>query len=248
MIGVVLAGGRNRRFGGERPKFLEPFRDEPMVRHVVSSMAPLVEKVFIVTGAWEPETREALSEYDNVEYVPQSEPLGTGHAVLAIEGHVSGDATLLISFADKPFVTEATFRVLVDHHSRSGADITLSTAMMGNPRKKGRVIRDPDGRFHRIVETRDAGPEELAVKEVHAGFICAQAGELFRRLHLVRHSRHTHEIYLTAVYELYLEAGLKVETAEIPALTCFDVNTPSEFDELQKLQADEAPENDAANM
>lgn len=233
MIGVILAGGRNRRFGEERPKFLELFRGEVMIRHVLNAMSPLVTHAVVVTGPWEPETRDALASTDKVEYVRQSEPRGTGHAVLALEGHVPEDAALLISFADKPFVTEETFRILAEHHLSTGADITLSTAVMENPRKKGRVIRDQQGRFLRIVETRDATPEELAVQEVHAGFICARADGLFRQLHRVGPSAHTQEIYLTAVYELYLDAGLKVETAQVPALSCFDVNTREELSEIR---------------
>jgi bifunctional UDP-N-acetylglucosamine pyrophosphorylase/glucosamine-1-phosphate N-acetyltransferase len=72
------------------------------------------------------------------------------------------------------------------------------------------VVRDAQGHAIRIVEQRDAGAAELALREVNAGFLSAPAKRLAAWLASVRNHNAQQEYYLTDVVALAVSEGVKV--------------------------------------
>lgn len=232
MVGIILAAGRSRRFGSDKSKVLIEFGDEPMVAIVARAMSAVVDRTIVVVGENRDEVADELSGME-IEFVIQEEQMGTGHAVMVAEGAVSDPGELVItSYADKPLVQSGTFKKIADEHIASGSKITVVVAMMDDPRRKGRVVRDADGQFSAVVEYRDATEEQRAIHEVHAGFLCAEAGGLFERLKRIEPGNVAGEYYLTDVYHEYVNDGLPVNTCMIEASHCWDVNT---IDDLKAI-------------
>lgn len=77
MTGVVLIGGRSRRFG--RDKVLSEFRGIPLVDHAVEVLAPLFDEVILVGHR-----RSGLEQYRVVEDIrPGCGPLGGIYTALS---------------------------------------------------------------------------------------------------------------------------------------------------------------------
>src|SRR5690348_12159629 len=81
---VILAAGRSTRMRSKLPKPLHPLCGLPLTQHVIRACrAAGVEKVVVVVGHEAQAVRAGLGE--NVEYVLQEVPRGTGDAVRAAQ-------------------------------------------------------------------------------------------------------------------------------------------------------------------
>jgi bifunctional UDP-N-acetylglucosamine pyrophosphorylase/glucosamine-1-phosphate N-acetyltransferase len=79
-----------------------------------------------------------------------------------------------------------------------GADIVVLGFEAADPGRYGRLIADGD-RLERIVEAKDATPEELSVTLCNSGVLAADAGTLFALLGQVGRDNAAGEYYLTDV-------------------------------------------------
>ncbi|MBA2751680.1 MAG: bifunctional UDP-N-acetylglucosamine diphosphorylase/glucosamine-1-phosphate N-acetyltransferase GlmU, partial [Actinobacteria bacterium] len=150
---------------------------------------------------------------DGVTTVEQAEGEGTGAAVLAAEKHVAPGPVVILS-GDHPLVTAEQLRGLVDEHQRAHAVATLLTTDQLDPAGYGRIVRSPDGRVERIVETKrpeEASAEELAIREVNLGSYTVNAPELFDALGRIELDDQG-ERYLTGVFPVIRAAGGTIAT------------------------------------
>jgi bifunctional UDP-N-acetylglucosamine pyrophosphorylase/glucosamine-1-phosphate N-acetyltransferase len=147
--------------------------------------------------------------------VEQTEQLGTGHAMRQTEEVLkdfSGD--VLVLHADVPLLRAETLQRLVDVHRRSGAVATLLTAMMEQPGRLGRVVRQPNGQVARIVEALDASEAERTIREVNTGTYCFQAGFVYAALHDLTSDNVKGEYYLTDVIGAACRSGQLVQALQ----------------------------------
>src|SRR5207237_4281379 len=79
-----------------------------------------------------------------------------------------------------------------------------------NPTGYGRIVRDANDRFARIVEQRDATSEERKIREINSGIYCFDSGKLLAALDRVKPANDQNEFYLTDVAEILLAQGEKV--------------------------------------
>ena len=172
MVALVLAAGKVTRMKSDLPKVLHPVGGRPMVSHVLqSARAAGADRAIVVIGFEADSVRETLK--DSVEYVVQTEQLGTGHAVIqARESLQDFDGTIMVLCGDTPLLTGATLINLAQEHLRMSAAATVLTANLSDPAGYGRVIRDAAGQVQKIVEQKDASSEELAVCEINTGIYC----------------------------------------------------------------------------
>jgi bifunctional UDP-N-acetylglucosamine pyrophosphorylase/glucosamine-1-phosphate N-acetyltransferase len=174
-----------------------------------------------------------------VEWVLQAQQLGTGHAVRQAMPRISADAEVLILYGDVPLVRPETLRRLAAA-GREGVGVL--TAELEDPAGYGRIVRDPAGRLTRIVEQKDAGPEELALREINAGFMAMPAGRLSAWLERLTNRNAQNEYYLTDVVTLAVAEGVPVSPVKAEAWEVTGVNSRRELAQLerqyQKLQAE----------
>ena len=201
MVALVLAAGKGTRMKSDLPKVLHPVGGRPMVSHVLqSARAAGADRAIVVIGFEADSVRETLK--DSVEYVVQTEQLGTGHAVIqARESLQDFDGTIMVLCGDTPLLTGATLINLAQEHLRMSAAATVLTANLSDPAGYGRVIRDAAGQVQKIVEQKDASSEELAVCEINTGIYCFSCKELFGALAAIGRDNAQGEYYLTDVLE-----------------------------------------------
>lgn len=121
---IILATGQSARMRSDLPQVLHRLAGRAMVRHVVDAASALEPiGLAIVAGQDAGLVREAAG--DEITYVTQEEPPGTGQAVRQAGSAVAGQAdTVLVIPGDVPLLRPETLRQFVDHHWRGQAVVT----------------------------------------------------------------------------------------------------------------------------
>jgi bifunctional UDP-N-acetylglucosamine pyrophosphorylase/glucosamine-1-phosphate N-acetyltransferase len=201
----------------QKAKVLHELGGRPIIAHVVQkALALQPRKIIVVVGhqaeAVEAAVRSTVQNDELVGFALQREQRGTGDAVVsACEVLKGADSTLLILSGDVPLVREETLRKLVEHHITSGATCSVLTVRLENPTGYGRVIRDNQSRFLRIVEQKDANDEEKQIREINSGIYCFDSAKLFAALEQVQPTNQQQEYYLTDAPAILLASGEKIE-------------------------------------
>jgi bifunctional UDP-N-acetylglucosamine pyrophosphorylase/glucosamine-1-phosphate N-acetyltransferase len=212
---LILAAGLGTRMRSNLAKVLHRLDGRPLIGHVCRTAAALAPRmVYTVIGHQGEDVKQSVLEEldeDHAGFVWQKEQLGTGHAVNAAREFLdTEDSTLLILSGDVPMIRAETLAALIQqHHTHrgKGAACTLLTVKLDDPKGYGRIVRDPEGLFDRIVEQKDATEEERKIKEINAGIYCFDAKKLFDALSQVKNENAQGEYYLTDVPALLSDAG-----------------------------------------
>jgi len=163
---------------------------------------------------------------DDVRYVDQGEPKGTGHAVLACRKALQGyEGPLLVLNGDSPLVGPTNIRPLVSGLDKLKTDAIMFTACIDDPSGYGRVIRGQDGRVERIVEDADAGMEKT-ITEINSGAYAFRAPQIFDILSKITPKNAKNEYYLTDAISIILKNGGRVDAARANnPIEAYGVNT-----------------------
>src|SRR5262249_32744014 len=174
------------------------------------------EKLFVIVGHQAAEVeaavrREAASSSGTppeLVFVHQTEQRGTGHAVLEAKGLLAmRAATLIVIAGDGPLIKPDTLSRLLQTHRSMKNDATLVTVMMDDPTGYGRVLTDRQGRFLRIVEQKDATPDQLGIHEVCVSIYCFETPALVSALDRLNTDNAQREYYLTDVPAIIMAQG-----------------------------------------
>ncbi len=196
-------------------KVLHKLDGRPLINHVCRTATALApESIYVVIGHQADDVRASvLNELDGqkVVFVTQEQQLGTGDAVNAARAFLhDNDSTLVILSGDVPMIRHETLAALVQHHHRyldRGAACTILTVRLNDPTGYGRIVRNDEGAFDRIVEQKDANEDERQIPEINAGIYCFDARKLFSALKAVKNNNSQGEYYLTDVPALLKDAG-----------------------------------------
>jgi len=212
---LILAAGLGTRMRSNLAKVLHRLDGRPLIDHVCRAAAGLApEKIYVVIGHQGEDVKAAVDQVvdgQRAVYVTQKEQLGTGDAVNAAREFLEDrDSTLLVLSGDVPMIRAETLAGLIQRHSNhrgKGAACTILTVELSDASGYGRIVRDQNGLFQRIVEQKDASDEELEIKEINAGIYCFDTRKLFAALAKVKNNNAQGEYYLTDVPALLRESG-----------------------------------------
>ena len=232
---VILAAGKGTRMKTLRPKVLHPLGGMPLIEHVVRTARALEPaSITLVVGHQADDVTRALAHHPDLAFVVQEPQLGTGHAVLVTEP-VLANATgaLLLLSGDVPLLNATTARELVAHHHQQEAAATVLTAVTNTPAGYGRILRDADGDIARIVEERDASPDERRVTEINSGVYVFALPSVFESLHGLGSGNAQGEYYLPDLVQIHRAAGRTVATVCVGDFTEIrGINSQAELAEL----------------
>ncbi|WP_226664027.1 bifunctional UDP-N-acetylglucosamine diphosphorylase/glucosamine-1-phosphate N-acetyltransferase GlmU [Microbulbifer aggregans] len=195
---VILAAGKGTRMRSDLPKVLHPIGGVPMLGRVIEAAQQLGDvKITVVIGHGAELVRERFASSD-VQFVEQTEQLGTGHAVAQAIPNFRAGATVLVLYGDVPLVKTGTLQSLLSASDKGPA---LLSVEMANPAGYGRIVRDETGRVLAIVEEKDADADTLAIREVNTGILAAPGDLLANWLPELSNDNAQGEYYLTDVIE-----------------------------------------------
>lgn len=206
---VILAAGQGTRMRSSLPKVLHPVADKPMLGHVIDAaraLKPVSIQVVIGHGAELVEQRLAA---DDLEFVLQSEQLGTGHAVAQALPSLKSE-TVLVLYGDVPLIQVDTLSALLKRcdNGRLG----LLTVLLDDPSGYGRIVRNAGGEVVEIVEHKDASQAQLAIQEGNTGILAAPRVQLEQWLSRLSNDNAQGEYYLTDIIAMAVADGLRVDT------------------------------------
>ena len=216
---VILAAGQGTRMKSKLYKVLHPVCGRAMVDHVLTQLERVgIDQIVTVVGHGADQVKQLLG--DRTTYALQAEQLGTGHAVMQAEGVLGQkDGITLVTCGDTPLFTAETFKQLFACHEQQGAAAMVLTVHTDQPFGYGRIIRDAAGTVAKIVEQKDATPEEAAVQEINTGVYCFNNQELFAALHQLSNDNAQGEYYLTDVIGILKQAGKQVGAFQMDDFT-----------------------------
>jgi bifunctional UDP-N-acetylglucosamine pyrophosphorylase / glucosamine-1-phosphate N-acetyltransferase len=226
LAAVVLAAGLGTRMRSETPKHLHPLLGRRLADWVVEAVRELGPEPLVVVTS-----RDASDAFEGVDVAVQQEPRGTGDAAAAARetlGSFEGD--VLVVTGDAATITPGLLGRLLQTHRDEGAAATVLSFELEEPGAYGRVVRGADGALQAIVEARDAGENELALREVNSSIYVFDAQKLWPALERLQPDNAQGELYLTDTVRDLAAAGerVAVHKAEDPA-ECEGVNTRAEL-------------------
>jgi bifunctional UDP-N-acetylglucosamine pyrophosphorylase/glucosamine-1-phosphate N-acetyltransferase len=173
-------------------------------------------------------------------WVLEAEQRGTGHALAQAEPHLAGaPATVLVLSGDVPLVTPKTLRELASRAEAEELDAVwgaMAVAELADPGALGRVIADREGNLRKIVEARDATPEEQAIRLVNAGLYALPAPAIFGYLARLTPQNAQGELYLTDALGAAAADGHKIRLLPLTdPLESLGVNNRGELAQVDRL-------------
>ncbi|MCI8600723.1 MAG: NTP transferase domain-containing protein [Oscillospiraceae bacterium] len=233
MKAIILAAGKGKRLLSEQfnaPKVLRKANGKPLLRYVVENLSFIDKKDIVIVAGYKKEM--VFEEFpDGFTFAVQDEQKGTGHAAnCAKEALGDYDGPVLICFGDMPMFKKSTYENLAKLHVEAGNDCTILTGVTDRKLAYGRIVRDAEGNFVRVVEDRDCTPEQKAINELNVGICVFDAKKLFPCLSELKSNNAQGEYYLTDVPSIMLSKGYKVGTFTIhDDNEVLGVNTPEEL-------------------
>ncbi|MHB9093169.1 MAG: sugar phosphate nucleotidyltransferase, partial [Eubacteriales bacterium] len=212
---IILAAGKGTRMKSRLPKVLHGVCGKPMLTHVIQAACDSgVGRNIVIIGHEADLVRDKVGS--NIEWVNQSEQLGTGHAVMQAEPLLSGfEGSILILCGDTPLITSNTLKELMLTHTAAGNSVTVLTALMDDPTGYGRLVRDAAGEVKEIVEHKDASPQQLEIYEINTGIYCFDGPKLFGALKVISPANAQGEYYLTDVLAVLKNNGERIGAVKV---------------------------------
>ncbi|MGB2697101.1 MAG: NTP transferase domain-containing protein [Candidatus Zixiibacteriota bacterium] len=236
---VILAAGKGKRMKSDIPKVLHTVGGRPIMEYVINTVKSLgIKKVVVVVGHKGEMVADFLKPYQ-IDLVWQKELLGTGHALAQTKSVLSGfRGTILVLCGDVPFLSTQTIKELIQTYRRTDASATVLTAVLEYPQGYGRVIRSPDDFVEKIVEDKDATPEERREKEINTGTFCFDSGLIFSVLDQVKRGNQQGEYYLTDVVKIMRKNNRKVSAFKASNFKeTMGINSLEQLQQMERLLA-----------
>ncbi|MDQ0190162.1 bifunctional UDP-N-acetylglucosamine diphosphorylase/glucosamine-1-phosphate N-acetyltransferase GlmU [Alicyclobacillus cycloheptanicus] len=207
---IVLAAGLGTRMKSKHHKVLHTVCGKPMIVHILDELEKLqLEQIIVVVGQQRETVAAAVA--GRADIAIQDEQLGTGHAVQCAMPHLAeGMDTTVVLYGDAPLIRAQTIDALLETQASRHASAVVLTATVSNPAGLGRVVLGQDNRLERIVEEKDATPEERAIHQINTGIYAFDTADLRQALGALKPENAQGEYYLTDTIAILRAAGKPV--------------------------------------
>ena len=198
MLVIILAAGKGTRMKSKVPKVLFNVAGKPMLSYTIDLAKSLCADKIVVIAGQDAETVQKTFAYAGVNFCIQKEQLGTADAVLAAKEVLACcEKDVLILCGDMPCIKVETIKRFIEESDPSIP--TFISVKSKEPKGYGRVVRTAGGSVIKIVEERDAIPEEKKINEINTGIYYCNADLLLKRLEKVGNNNAQKEYYLTDI-------------------------------------------------
>ena len=198
---IVLAAGAGTRMKSDTPKVLHKISGKPMLYYSIKEALKLSDDITVVLFHQAARVQTEMEKYfSNINFVIQDHANypGTGGAVMGITPKYE---EVLVLNGDMPLIqAEELQKFDLD------ATIVMSVLELQSADGYGRVIIE-NGNVKKIVEQKDASPEELAITTANAGIYQFETKFLLENLPKLNNNNAQKEYYITDLIEMAIEQG-----------------------------------------
>ncbi len=230
---IILAAGKGTRMKSDLHKVLHPIAGRPMLMHLMDAVDALkpAQKV-VVVGSGKEQLAAALGE--TADLAVQEPQHGTGHAVQMAEAALAGfDGDVLILYGDVPFVPTATMQSMVDRINADDAPAVVVLAFEPDDTQSyGRVMTSGD-RITKMVEHKDATPEERECRLCNSGLMAVKARDLFGLLARVTNDNAAEEYYLVDIVNIANADGRHCVVVKTDPFDVAGINSRAELAQME---------------
>lgn len=223
---IVLAAGKGTRMKSEMNKVMHPVIDRPILAYILSALKKAKADRIVVVAGYQAES--LMEAFPDVEFALQKEQLGTGHAVMQCSMLENATGQTLIINGDVPCIQPETLEQL--YQEAEGSSLVLLSALLEDGAHYGRIVRDENGDFEKIVEAKDCTEEQKKICEINTGVYCFDNQDLFGALSLLDNDNAQHEYYLTDLVDI-----LNSQNKETRAVPVKDVNETLGVNTVEEL-------------
>lgn len=216
MVAVaILAAGRGTRMKSRLPKILHNLGGRSLLRRVLDCTLEIQPiRQLVIVGYGNDLVKASLADLPNLEFVHQTEQLGTGHAVQQLIPYLQDfQGNLLVLNGDVPLLRPQTLQSLLQTHQQHQNAATILTAQVPDAKGYGRVFCDGQNLVTQIVEDRDCSPAQRQNRRVNAGIYCFNWRQLEQVLPKLQSSNDQQEYYLTDAVN-YLSPVMAVDVED----------------------------------
>jgi bifunctional UDP-N-acetylglucosamine pyrophosphorylase/glucosamine-1-phosphate N-acetyltransferase len=236
LIVTIMAAGEGKRMNSNLPKVLHMIKNKPMLVRVIDTARLLNPvKLIVVVGKHKNLIQTTLSEYvdlNEITFVEQTEPLGTGDAIKSCLPEYKDDGPVLILNGDMPLITLDILKKVMN----IGYDASIITAKFENPSGYGRVFATKKGMVLRIIEEKDCTDVEKENNIINTGIYCIHSVFLKEFIPKIENENAQKEYYLTDVIRFMNRRFIPVQSIlldENENIFVSGVNTPEELANLE---------------
>lgn len=236
---IILAAGKGTRMASLVPKVLRKICGKPMIAYTLENLRKAgISDITIVVGF---RKNLVIREIGGaVKFAVQKNPKG-GTADAAKAGfekvNKKSSTLVVINGDDSAFYKAETIKNILKIHTQRERKLTFVSLMKENPTGLGRVIRGENGLITKIVEEKDATPEEREIKEINDGLYIFDKDWFAGNIKKIRKGKQG-EFYLVDMVKLAIDQGERMATYTLPDDSEWQgVNTPEQLEEANKKMA-----------
>lgn len=205
---IILAAGQGKRMHSDLPKVLHPLAGKPMLQWVIEAAEQLRPAAIHVIHGHGGECVRQQFAHAHVNWIEQSEQLGTGHAVAQALPYLDADDQVLVLYGDVPLISVLTLQRL--HQSTPKQALGLLIATLAEPYGLGRILRNQQGEIIAIIEEKDATESQRSIKEIFSGILLVPAQKLHCWLPQLNAHNAQGEYYLTDIVKFAVAEKMPV--------------------------------------
>lgn len=230
---VILAAGMGKRMKSSLPKVLHLLGGKPLLQHVVDTATTLSPTQLCVVYGHGGEKVKSTISANNITFIKQAELLGTGHAVMQTADALLDDMPTLILSGDVPLIQASTLKQLTSVAQDNR--LAILTISLPDATGYGRIVRNSEQRISRIVEHKDASPEELSINEINTGIMVAPTKHLKRWLSALSNNNAQQEYYLTDIVGMAAADAVPIVSAQPAHIwETLGINNKKQLAELER--------------
>ena len=228
---IILAAGRGKRMNSAKPKGMHTLGGKPLLSHIITTATQLKpDAIYVVIGHGSDQIREYFKDA-SIQWVEQTEQLGTGHAVQQVLPLLNPKHQVLILYGDAPLLSPQSLEKM----NKTQADLTLLIAAVKNPHGLGRIVRNEKGDICKIVEEKDATLAEKNIHEIYSGIMSTSVLILNQWLPQLKTNNQQQEYYLPDVINLALNAKQSVSCLSVSEDEIIGINDKAQLARAERI-------------
>lgn len=228
---IVLGAGKGTRMQSDLPKVMVPLCNKPMIRHIINTLEAInINDIVVVIS---PDGEIIKNEVKPHKTVVQTQPLGTGHAVLAAKTLLNKyDGNIIVIFGDQPLYTKETITKVLKKRQEGYSIVSVGFSPK-DPLRFGRLKMNGDELLS-IVEFKDANEEEKKIKLCNSGLMCFDGNVMFDILDELTPNNAAGEYYLTDAIAIARQKGLKCSAVECAVEEAMGIDTKEVLNKIEQ--------------